>query len=471
METSLQQLHEARKRLVPFVGTGVSIQASGNPAATWPGLLRSGIEECATFCPDLPRGWRASMHDRQENGDLFSYLAIADEIHRRLDVEGRFTSWIRRVGNEITLRDSSVLDPLVKISELVVTTNYDTLIEQAFGDCGKTAETIEIGGFAKFRKRNLESRPAVLHLHGSTDGEIVLSASQYQKIALDEGAQKVQEHVLAASQLLFVGVGEGLNDPNIGGSVDALARFIDQADDPHFLLVRGREISDARQRHRGRPIVPIAYGDEYGDLAPFLAALADGEVMQVPQEPSAFSIESPVLRVGALNIAAFAEERIEDLLEAARRSLRALQQVQSRIDLPVGFDSKRPTDQLVILQQQVASIHGPVSRLTRSIATISHCSEAAEAELSKIAADRGSLDGFPSIMGDLMVVGEQLTSLREVAEKVSEIATSRVRACQDFHEAAQTLRTVATRALDSAEEIAGLIEQLQDQDAPSATDR
>jgi hypothetical protein len=101
MDNALDELRAAmnsKPKPTPFVGTDLSLAISGQPEASWRGLLLDGVEVCRQRVSPLPDGWVERMKDELDNADVFSYLAAADQIARRLrDIEdGRvFDSWIQ----------------------------------------------------------------------------------------------------------------------------------------------------------------------------------------------------------------------------------------------------------------------------------------------------------------------------------------------------------------------------------------
>lgn len=468
MHRSLQQLYQARD-LVPFVGTGVSVHASRrNPLASWYGLLRDGVKVCAVGCAGLPTGWKDSMLAFLETGDLITYLTVAEEVHRRLDREGEFASWVRKVRRELTLEDTSVIDPLIKLSRIMVTTNYDLLLEKAIKQADhKKPKTIEIGDLEAFRAAIGGKRRAVIHVHGSLKSEIVLSASQYEKVRSDEGAKAIQESLLLSHQLLFVGVGEGLHDPNIGDALKIFSQRLGETSRPNFLLVRGQELEETRTKTRELAIVPVAYGSDYSDLAPFLTALASGSDLDITQDPESYVPGKAETRTGILNIAAFSEDELEDLVGELRRAERAMSQIESRLELPKSFAGKAATDQLMIHLQQLKSVEGPVSRLFETSASIAEKTPGIEAEFSKLAMATSTSPHFQTLFSQLTGAASSVFDLATRSDGLSAQFRSRTLDCQEFVEAKETMRAISTQLSDATKELSDLVEQLQDQDSGS----
>src|SRR5208282_731665 len=121
--------------LTPFVGTGFSLAATGGADhASWRGLLLEGIKVCQRVGSPMPPGWPDRMREQLDNADVFTYIAVADEVTRRLDaVRGgrEFGTWLQStVGRlEATGEGTQIVDAVCSLGNVIVTTNYDTVIE------------------------------------------------------------------------------------------------------------------------------------------------------------------------------------------------------------------------------------------------------------------------------------------------------------------------------------------------------
>jgi hypothetical protein len=63
-------------QIVVLVGAGVSIAASGGaPAASWTGLLSTGVERCEQVVPGPPAGWGERVRGEIGSGDLDDLLS------------------------------------------------------------------------------------------------------------------------------------------------------------------------------------------------------------------------------------------------------------------------------------------------------------------------------------------------------------------------------------------------------------
>ncbi len=106
-----------------------------------------------------------------------------------------------------------MLEALRDLKIPIVTTNYDGLIE----------EVTKLPAVTWKEKHKIEriahgQEEAVLHLHGHGDQpeSSILGIRDYEDIRTDDHAQAAINALRLTKSLLFVGCGEGLNDPNFG---------------------------------------------------------------------------------------------------------------------------------------------------------------------------------------------------------------------------------------------------------------
>ncbi len=215
--SGLDRLLANRHDLTPFVGTGATMAVlPDNPHASWDGLLEDGLRRCEEL--GLSTEWAESTAARLRSGDLITYLAVADEISRRLDGFGEWNDWVERTVGHITFADSAMHEAICKLNRIVLTTNYDRLLEEA----APPHKTVHWKDTNEIRHViNEERRRAVIHLHGvaTIPKSIVLGSWQYQALRDDFNAQ-FWTRVLLSRRLLFIGCGSGLHDPNIGPALE-----------------------------------------------------------------------------------------------------------------------------------------------------------------------------------------------------------------------------------------------------------
>jgi SIR2-like protein len=201
----------ARGRLVLFVGAGVS---TGAGLPTWQGLL-DGLADDATF-------------DESEKAALSKLPAvdqarlIRDRLERSADRIGRAKPLADSICTRVCADRYSLSHALLanlSVSE-VVTTNYDTLFEQASRDAGHPVAVLPY--------EPAVSQPRwLLKMHGcvTRPDDIVLTREDYLRYAERRGAlAAIVQALLITRHMLFVGF--SLNDDNFQRIVDEVRKVI-----------------------------------------------------------------------------------------------------------------------------------------------------------------------------------------------------------------------------------------------------
>jgi hypothetical protein len=100
----------AKRQIVVVVGAGVSIAASGGArAASWTGLLTTGVERCEEFDHRLPSGWGERIRGEISSGDLDELLSAAEKVTRKLKrLGGEYRCWLHQTVGQLELRDPTV---------------------------------------------------------------------------------------------------------------------------------------------------------------------------------------------------------------------------------------------------------------------------------------------------------------------------------------------------------------------------
>lgn len=186
--------------VVLLVGTGVSAGLTGGiPTATWVGLLRSGITRAEVVNSGLVEaGWRSVVETqldfgaRQNNASMLIGAAnlIADAMK---GVGARaYAEWLESTVGSLVVTNPRLGAALRGIPFPILTTNYDTLIEQAtnrsvanWPDCA-AIQRLLMGGDS-----------SVGHLHGvwSEPDSVVLTQSDYNALLAAEPLQHLQRAI------------------------------------------------------------------------------------------------------------------------------------------------------------------------------------------------------------------------------------------------------------------------------------
>ncbi|APR83464.1 Hypothetical protein A7982_08813 [Minicystis rosea] len=269
----------ARGHVICIVGLGASAAATHDPARrpdpiTWRGLLELGVAECEKLGVAPHATWAATQRTLLASPDLDEMLSAAEHIAGKLGAEhggGDYGRWLRESFKGIPIRDRAVPEALVALGVPLLTTNYDDVLERVNGLPACTwRDTADVERVLRGDDR------AIVHLHGvyQRPDTVVLGVRSYQRLLQDTTAQAFQRAFRALRTLLFVGVGQGLDDPNLGSLIAWSRDVFKGSETRHYLLCRSGERAAIQSKHPlSERLFAVAYGDDYGDLAPFLRGL------------------------------------------------------------------------------------------------------------------------------------------------------------------------------------------------------
>jgi NTP pyrophosphatase (non-canonical NTP hydrolase) len=253
------------------LGAGVTIAATGDaPTASWRGLLQHGLErvQAVNSCP--ASRVRVLGTILAADDDPAAYVYAAELITESLGGRGgpEFATWLEDAIGGLEITDSSLVDALVGLDVPILTTNYDGLLEAATG----LAPVTWLDG-SHLQSVIRGTKPAVVHLHGYYERpeSVVLGIRSYEDALHTEQLQALQQAMATLQTLVFVGVGDGLDDPNFSALRAWIRKTQPAARHRHFRLCTNAEYADLRAGYDGRDHIRlIAYGDGVGDLPAFL---------------------------------------------------------------------------------------------------------------------------------------------------------------------------------------------------------
>jgi hypothetical protein len=268
----------AAGQAVVIVGAGVSMAATGGaPTASWTGLLNDGVTYCeALLGPSLPPGWAERRGAQVASGDLDELVGAAEDLTSRLGgpAGGEFGRWLAASIGKLSPTRPAVLQALAALGVPLATTNYDGLLEATTGRPAVTWRQSAL--FEQVLRGDYE---AILHLHGHwQDPEsVVLGIRSYEAVVGNTHAEAMRRALASTRTLVFVGCGSGLDDPNFGALRRWLAAVFASSRYRHYRLCLQQELGHLWREHGlAERIIPIAYGEDHDDLAPFLHTLASG---------------------------------------------------------------------------------------------------------------------------------------------------------------------------------------------------
>jgi hypothetical protein len=260
----LQEVLESNEKLVYLCGAGASM-ALGGHRNSWERWL---LEGRPYLSPTEQAAFDRTMGSRSadELVQAASYLLDTLKANQSYRVFMDETIGALRPTQQ-TL--SAALRKIRRAGDLLTTTNYDQLIEQAVGTRSVAYDTP--GEILAIIKGTAENR--VIHLHGVYDGEtetdnVIADGNQYREILENEGAQFIQ-NLLGTHPLLIVGCGGTVSDPNLSGFLKFVLHKLG-LNVPYFYVTReGDTIPELPAN-----VIPVYYGSEYADLPVFMDELS-----------------------------------------------------------------------------------------------------------------------------------------------------------------------------------------------------
>jgi hypothetical protein len=282
-QTEQLQGELASGQVVVVVGSGVSVAAcgqqlvEGHKVATWSGLLEHGVGRLSAIgtADGSEEVLLTMIRSRKTDLMINAAAIITDRLKERS--EGTFRGWLADTIGQLKIQDATLLQDIAALPGLVVTLNYDHLLEKA---TGLPAITWQETNAVQDALRG--TREAILHLHGEYQNpeSVVLGLSSYNKVKDEPHAKAVLQCITLSKTFLFVGCGDTVLDPNfqqlIAWGTEALQDVVPR----HMLLCRGSELTAFQKKLAAAPwLQPIAYGDDYAELGPFLRSLVPAGAM------------------------------------------------------------------------------------------------------------------------------------------------------------------------------------------------
>lgn len=260
-------LDRSRPQVVVVVGTGVAINATGQPHASWLGLLKHGIRYLVQeqFQPHWGIELEASLDAAFSPFCLQTALQHAELVEQALSTpdERVFAKWLESAfGSFRTRNDERARAPLEALRDLhdagvlLLTTNYDSLLSDITDAAPVTWEEHD-----EFHRVMTRQRPGVLHIHGHwrRPTSIVLGRTSYNRVVADEDFQQLFRTLWLDWSWLYVGCGDGLGDPNLGRLLEWGKRWSKSKMPDFFVAQEDKAKEIAGRTDRPPNLVSIGY--------------------------------------------------------------------------------------------------------------------------------------------------------------------------------------------------------------------
>ena len=268
-----------------IVGSQVAKLAVGKKAASFVGLLHLGVKRAGDV------KFRGSQSHEERTRLLYveslreliltNPLDVASEIRRQLGdvVLGQWLKHELRFGVKNN-RPIKPLEALQNLDAKVLTTNYDTALENALcADVCRNSRTLNIltsdyGAVQDLITGNSDEQ-AVLHLFGVFNDSLVFCKSDHEQYIQDQSAMLHLSTLFYQSHVLFVGFER--NDPFMKTLFEVMemkmSKYLGQMRNRHYCLIPDSELQSFNQEFPG--ILPLCYGSSNDDLIHFLEMVAN----------------------------------------------------------------------------------------------------------------------------------------------------------------------------------------------------
>ncbi|XP_064896410.1 protein FAM118B isoform X2 [Columba livia] len=281
------------QELVLVIGTGISAAVAPHVPAlkSWKGLIQVLLDAAVDF--DLLEDEESKCFQKCLHEDK-NLVHVAHDLIQKLSPRTSnvrstfFKDCLYEVFDDLEskMEDSgkqllqSVLD-LMENGALVLTTNFDNLLELYAAHQGKHLESLDLTDEKKVLEWAQEKRKlSVLHIHGvyTNPGGIVLHPAGYQNVLRNTEVMRAIQKLYENKSFLFLGCGWTVDDTTFQALF--LEAVKHKSDLEHFMLVRRGDVDEfkkLRENMLDKGIKVISYGDEYADLPEYFERLA-GEI-------------------------------------------------------------------------------------------------------------------------------------------------------------------------------------------------
>ncbi|XP_055516849.1 protein FAM118B isoform X3 [Leucoraja erinacea] len=279
--------------LVLVIGTGVSAAVAPDVPAlkSWKGLIQALLDAANDF--DLLEDEENNQFQKaiQEDKNL---VHVAHDLIQKLSPRTSnvrssfFKDCLYEVFDDLESKlddvGKNLLQSVLRLMEngsLVITTNFDNLVEIYGAHQGMQLESLDLSDEGKVKvlewaqeKRKL----SVLHIHGvyTNPSGIVLHPLGYQNVLRNTEVMREIQKLYEKKAFVFLGCGRTVEDTTFQSLFLEAVR--NKTDLEHFMLVRRDDVDEfkkLRENMLDKGIKVISYGDEYVDLPEYLDRLAN----------------------------------------------------------------------------------------------------------------------------------------------------------------------------------------------------
>ncbi|XP_041427274.1 protein FAM118B isoform X3 [Xenopus laevis] len=279
------------QELVLVIGTGISAAVAPQVPAlkSWKGLIQALLDAANDF--DLLEEEESKKFQKCLHEDK-NLIHVAHDLIQKLSPRTSnvrstfFKDCLYEVFDDLEskMEDSGkqLLQSVLQLMEhgaLVLTTNFDNLLEIYAIHQGKQLESLDLTDEKQVLEWAQEKKKlSVLHIHGvyTNPSGIVLHPAGYQNVLRNTEVMREIQKLYETKSFLFLGCGRTVDDTTFQALF--LEAVKHKSDLEHFMLVRREDVEEfkkLRENMLDKGIKVISYGTEYTDLSEYFERLAN----------------------------------------------------------------------------------------------------------------------------------------------------------------------------------------------------
>lgn len=280
-----------QRNLVPLLGAGISRQARKSAFPNWRELL--------DFLKDraLARRYirRPEWKEMERLLDKGQFLMVAEALRYNLPTD-EYTTLLKEAFNPPGAEPTEIHKAVFRLgAPLILTTNYDLLLEDAYAQVyGRAANVYTYRGAAEVQQslqiRQLTNRPIIFKVHGSIDepSSIVLTEQDYRKLIYQEtGYRTVLSAVFITHVVLMIGF--SFSDRELTLMLETLRVSLKNQSSPDYIFLpedAAGEVESRRFREDfGVEVIPFKPTKGYPEVLKLINHLI-GKVEQKDKVPA-----------------------------------------------------------------------------------------------------------------------------------------------------------------------------------------
>lgn len=234
----LEQLVKRRKRLIPFMGSGLSVPFN---LPNWKEMLKS-------FARYIKKGYEGFYNDKVDEGDFFEALSFLKKSSflndDRLIQDNIVDLFEERLNLHIGKESHNYFDVIGLESDFYLTTNYDNIFSRLQNGAVPPLMWDEIENMQKFLDKKQQ---AIVHLHGMMHKpkSMIVTKESYEELYQDDDFMRILFTFMSNKSLLFLGF--SFTDIYFK---DLYSKIISKISGEHFIILPNITFTQAQEFSR-----------------------------------------------------------------------------------------------------------------------------------------------------------------------------------------------------------------------------